>query len=125
MELSRVQVRLLIFHEFRLGRCAAEAHRNIYSTMGPTIVTETTVDNWYKKFNKGCYELEDKAHPGKQITVNLDGLFELIEDDPRYSSRYLEQHFKCNHELICRHLHDLGKRWKLGSWIFHELDKRH
>ena len=123
MELSREQVRLLILHEFLSGRNASDTARSICHSMGEGTVCMSTVATWFNKFQNENYELADKPHLGREVTIDLEALLEKIEGDPTLSSVELGEYFHCHHTTICRHLHEFGKTWKWGKWIPHELTK--
>ena len=59
MNLSCKELRVLLLHEFRLGRKATEAARNIYSTMGEDTLSIRTVQHWFNRFKSGNLELND------------------------------------------------------------------
>ena len=46
-KISRRELRLLLLHEFRLGRKATEATSNICSTMGKDVLSIHTVRHWF------------------------------------------------------------------------------
>lgn len=121
MELSREQVRLLLLYEFRLGHTAADATRNICDKMDQSIVSYHAARNWFQKFKDGDYNIEDASHPGRAPQVDVDRLKQLIEDDPRLTTLALGEELGCSHTAIENHLYELGKRWKYGAWIPHEL----
>ena len=54
-------------------------------------------------------------------TFGRKGLKELIEQDPRLTTRCLAERLGCSHIAIETHLHELGKTWKYRVWIPHEL----
>ena len=47
MKLSRRELRLLLLHEFRLGRKVTEATSNICSTMGKDVLSICTAQYWF------------------------------------------------------------------------------
>ncbi|CAF5151551.1 unnamed protein product, partial [Rotaria magnacalcarata] len=51
----------------------------------------------------------------------MDLLKQLIEQDPRLTTRCLAERLGCSHITVETHLHELGKTWKYGVWIPHEL----
>ena len=59
MNLSCKELRVLLLHEFRLGRKATEAARNICSTMGEDTLSIHTVQHWFNWFKCGNFELND------------------------------------------------------------------
>ena len=125
MKLSRRELRLLLLHEFRLGRKATEATSNICGTMGKAVLAIRTAQHWYHRFKNGNFELDDLPHSGRPLQVDMDLLKELIEQDPRLTTRCLAEHLGCSHIAIEIHLHELGKTWKYGVWIPHELSPLH
>ena len=50
MNLSRKELQVLLLHEFRLGRKATEAARNICSTMGEDTLSIRTAQHWCNRF---------------------------------------------------------------------------
>ena len=54
----------------------------------------------------------------------MDHLKQRIEDDPRMTSRCLAGRLGCSHITVKTHLHELGKTWKYGVWIPHQLQHR-
>ena len=53
--------------------------------------------------------------------MDIDLLKQLIEEDPRMTSRCLAERLRCSHTTVETHLHELGKTWKYGVWIPHDL----
>ena len=121
MKLSRRELRLLLLHEFRLGRKATEATSNICGTMGTAVLSIRTAQHWFYRFKNGNFELDDLPDSGRPLQVDMDLLKELIEQDPRLTTRCLAERLGCSHIGIETHLHELGKTWKYGVWIPHEL----
>ncbi|CAF1494942.1 unnamed protein product [Adineta ricciae] len=106
---------------FRLGHKATEAANNICSTMGPGILSIRTAQHWFDRFHNGNYELDDQLRCGRPIEVDIDLLKQQIEQDPRLTTRALAAVLGCSHSTVEKHLADLGKSWKYGVWIAHEL----
>ena len=121
MNLSCKKLRILLFHEFRLSRKATEASRTICSTMGEDMVSICTGQHWFNRFKSGNFELNDLQHSGRPLEVNIDVLKQLSEEDPRLTTRCLSERLGCSHTTVETHLSELGKMWKYGVWIPHEL----
>lgn len=119
--LSRKELRVLLLHEFRLGRKATEAARNICSTMGKDTFSIRTAQHWFNRFKCGNFDLNDSRHSGRPLEIDVDVLKKLIEEDPRLTTRCLAEQLGCSHTTIETHLSELGKTWKYGVWIPHEL----
>ena len=121
MNISDKDLRLLLLHEFRLGRKATEAASNICHTMGEDVVSNRTAQNWFSRFKKGKFDLDDLPRSGRPLKVDVDALQQLIEEDPRLTTRDLSERLGCSHVAIEKHLRELGKTWKYSVWIPHEL----
>lgn len=60
---------------------------------------------------------------GRPSHIDLDELKAIVEADPRQTTRCLAQHFECSHTSIEKHLDQIGKSWKYGVWVPHELTR--
>ena len=121
MNLSCKQLRVLLLHEFRLSCKATEAARNICSTMGEDTLSIRTAQPWFNRFKSGDLEPNDSLHSGRALEVDADVLKQLIEEAPRLTTCCLAERLGCSHTTVEIHLSDLGKTWKYGVWIPHEL----
>jgi hypothetical protein len=55
------------------------------------------------------------------MELDVDLLKQLIEEDPRLTLQCLAEQLGCSHTGVEKHLKELGKTWKYGVWIPHEL----
>ena len=53
--------------------------------------------------------------------MDIDALKQLTEEDPRLTTHCLEERLSCSHTTVGTHLSELGKTWKYGVWMSHEL----
>jgi transposase len=121
IKISRRELRVLLLHEFRLGRKALEATRNICSTMDKDALSIRTVQHWFNRFKNENFQLDDLPHSRRPLEMDMDVLKQLIEEDPRLTIRCLAARLGCSHTTVKRHLGELGKTWKYGVWIPHDL----
>jgi histone-lysine N-methyltransferase SETMAR len=121
MKISHKELRVLLLHEFRLGHKAKEAASNICRTMGKDVVSIRTAQRWFNRFKNGEFELDDQPHPIRSLEVDLDVLQQLIEEDPRLTTRCLAERLGCSHTTVEKHLGELGKTWKYGVCMPHDL----
>ncbi|XP_076054424.1 histone-lysine N-methyltransferase SETMAR-like [Oratosquilla oratoria] len=87
-------------------------------------MTERTAQKWFKKFRSGNFNLEDAPRSGRPA-FDEDALNQLIYEDPRQSTRELEQAIRHDHATVARHLQKMGKVQKLGAWVPHTLKDSH
>ncbi|CAD5214195.1 unnamed protein product [Bursaphelenchus okinawaensis] len=119
--LSRRDVRALLLYEFLQQRTASKAVENINTIFGPSVVSYDTAKVWFRSFKNGDFSLDDKPIPGRTATMNVDELRKLIDEDPRRSTRHLAEDLQCSERTVERHLLRLGKVWKGGQWVTHDL----
>jgi biotin operon repressor len=89
--------------------------------MGEDVLSIRTAEHWFNCFKNGNLELDDQARPGRPLEVNVDLLKQLIKQDPRLTSWCLAEQLGCSHTAVEKHLNELGKTWRHGVWIPHEL----
>ena len=114
MNVSRKELQVLQLHEFRLGRKATEAARNICSTMGDDMLSIRTAQHWFNRFMSGNFELNNSRHSGRPLEVDIDVLKQLIEEDLRLITRCLVERLGYSHTTVEIHLNELGKMWIYG-----------
>ena len=120
MNLSRREIRVLLLQEFRLGHKVMEAVNNICSTVGEGVLSIRTAQHWFNHFKSGSFELDDLPRSGRPLKLDVDLLRQLIED-PRLTLRWLAEQLGCSYMVVEKHLNKLGKMWRGGVWILHEL----
>lgn len=114
-------IRHCLLYEFQSHRSAAEATRNICCWIGQGCVSEATTKRWFVRFRNGDFSLQDRTKPGRPVELDLERLKQLIEADPRLTTRCLASELGSVHGTIEYHLHEMGKTSKLGVWVPHEL----
>lgn len=85
--LDKKQLRAIFLFEFKRGRKAAEATRNINEAFGQNTTSERTVQWWFARFRSGDESLEDEEHGSRPSDVDDDQLKALIEADPTKTTR--------------------------------------
>ena len=85
------EIRVLLLHEFCLGRKATKAARNICSTMGEDTFSIRSMQHWFNRFKSGNFEVNDSRHSGRPLEVDVDVLKQLIEADPKLTTRCLAE----------------------------------
>src|SRR4051812_41010404 len=98
---------------FELGHKAALAAGNIRTALGEGTVAERTCRFWFKRFRSGDKSLEDQPRSGRPVECDIAALRDLVEDNPRFSTRELEMMLGCHHSTIEDQLKQLGEVSKL------------
>ena len=91
--------------------------------MGKDTLSIRSAQHWFNRFKSSDLELNDSRHSGKPLQVDVDVLKQLIEEDPRLTTRFLVERLKCSHTTVETHLSELGKIRKYGVWISHKLSQ--
>ncbi|CAF3357183.1 unnamed protein product [Rotaria socialis] len=121
MNISHKELRVLLLHEFHLGHKVTEARSNRCGTMDKDALYIRTAQHWFNRFKSDNFELDDLPRAGRPLELNMDVLKQFIEDDPRLTTRCLAEQLGCSHTTVETHRCELGKTWKYGVCIPHEL----
>ena len=115
-------IRRCLLYDFLSGRSAAESERCINQAFDQDTVSSATCRCWFQKFREGDYSCEDKPRSDRPSIVDEDELWRHIEKNPRASTRDLARTFSTSQSTIMMALKKLGKVYKIGRWIPHQLD---
>lgn len=119
--LSREQLRLLLLYDFKSEVSAAESHRRINTAFGKDTVGQRTCYDWRSKFQSGDLSIQDKPRTGRPSNLDDHALQSLVEGDPKLTVDDMAQLLGASHGTIVNHLEQIGKLYKHGKWIPHEL----
>jgi len=121
MDNQKIHIRHCMLYEFNRGSTAAEATRNICAAYGDRAVDDSTCYRWFAKFESGDTILTDKSRSGRPVEFDDQALDDLLQVDPRQTTRELATQLNCSHMTVNRHLHALGKVNKYGDSVPHQL----
>ena len=76
-----------------------------------------TAQHCFNHSKNGNLQLDDLPRFGRPMELDVELLKQLIEEDPRLTSRYLAGQFGCSHTAVEKHLNELGETWRCGVWI--------
>lgn len=124
MSFSRTYFRGLMLYDFKSGFSAAESSRRINAAFGEGTTSERSARDWFARFRKGDENLEDAPRSGRPSEVDDDRLLQLVEDDPRQTTRELAGLLCASQPTIVTHLAQLGMAYKMPQWVPHKLSAR-
>ena len=129
INISRGEISVLLIHEFRPDHRTTQATNNICGTMGKDVLSIRIAQHWSHRFKNGDWELDDLPHTESPVQVDMDVLKQLIEEDPRWTTRWLAEQLGWSHTSVEKHLIQLGELSRYGVWIpcdlsLHQLQYR-
>lgn len=124
MELSKQQIRACLLYDFKSGVNATESSRRIINAFGPGTISERSAREWFQRFRAEDYNLEDRPRTGRPSEVDDDRLRQMLDDNPRQTTRELAEILEVSHGTVENHLHAMGKVCKLAQWVPHTLTER-
>ena len=93
--------------------------------MGEDTLSIRAVQHCFNRFKSGNFELNDSRHSVRLLEVDINVLKQLIEEDSRLTTRCLAERLGYSHTTVEIHMSELGKTWKYGVWIPHQLSPHH
>ena len=121
--IDKMHIRHCMLYEFNLKKNTTQSTKSICSAYGDDALDVRTCQNWFARFNAGDFDLNDKERTGRPVEANDDILVELLEEDPRQSTRELALELSVSHTTVLNRLRALGKVQKVGKWVPHKLSE--
>lgn len=114
----------MIFY-YKKGKNAAQTAKKICAVMyGDNTVAERTVRKWFARFKSGDFSVKEKERSGRAVEMDNNQIKNLIETNPRYTSRDIANILQISHPTVLNHLRKLGFVNQLDVWVPHELSKK-
>ena len=89
--------------------------------MGENVLSIRTAQHCFNRVKNGNLELDDLSRSGRPMELDVEIIKQLIEEDPRLTSRYFAGQLGCSHTAVEKYLNELGKTGKCRVWIPHQL----
>lgn len=119
--MEKIEIRTLLKHYWKQNFNASAAARKICEVEGKDVVTTRIAQTWFKKFNIGENELQDKPRSGRPVTMNCEMLRKSVEGNPSTSTRRLSAELDVAQRTVVRHLKTIGKVNKRCREVPHDL----
>jgi len=113
-------MRHCMLYEFHKGSNPTTAVKNI-TAVYPEGVSVRNCRRWFLKFKEGNFDLTDEPRSGRPSLLDDELLKAAVEEDPRQTIRTLSQRLDAPWSTVQEHLKKIGKVYREGRWVPHEL----
>lgn len=107
MPVTKLEIRVLLRHYWKKGVTTRVACKEICDVEGEGVVAQRTAAKWFKRFNDGDLDLNDKPRSGRPSLLGDDEVSTALEDEPSSSSRDLAVELGVHQTTVLRHLHQM------------------
>ena len=126
MDLTRENVRAMIFYDFRRGLTRRQCCDQLNLTFGDEAPHFATVKRWFNEFDRGRRSLSDQFREGRPksavLPENSDAVRELIMEDLHVTYREIEATLGISSTSVYKILHEhLAVKQICSRWIPHNL----
>lgn len=104
MSKNNVILRTSMLAEFREGKNASQTHKLICAEYGDDIISVKTVQQWFRKFRKGDFNLLDDERSGRPSEIDDSKIIKLIEENPRSSLKTIAETVNVSKSSVLTHL---------------------
>ena len=111
----------MLFH-FRSGFNATIATTKICDVYGD-VLKVNKCQRWFRKFSNNDFDLSDNDRSGRPVEFDNDALKALVETDPKMSIQEIANTLQTTWSTVQRHLHEIGKVYRQGIWVPHQLSE--
>ena len=107
MSSDTIEVRVLLRHYWKKGLSQRKAADEINEVEGEGTTSKSAAGRWFKRFDVGNFDLEDKPRSGRPTKLDNDDLLAALEDEPSSSAREVATEHGVSHTAVLTHLHQL------------------
>ena len=100
METDNLFIRHCIRYEFHQGKSVRKACESICSILGDNIVSKSTCEYWYKRFQKGDFDVSDRERAGAPVKVDDQELQALLDENSCQTENNLQHSLELLNKLF-------------------------
>jgi len=120
-EITQLEIRVLLRRYWKKGLTIRDAADAINKIEGEKTIGKTAAGKWFKRFNEGDFDLEDRPRSGRPTVLDESDLQAALDAEPSSSTRDLEAELGVSHMTVWNHLQKLDFVHKKPRQDPHEL----
>lgn len=101
-------LRAILLHYFIQKKSAAEAHRILVETYGDYALSKTTCRDWFRRFKKNDFNIQDKERCGAPKKFEDEELEALIYEDSSQTLAELAKSLGVDYTTVSKRVKALG-----------------
>ena len=123
MELTRENLRVLLFFCYKEGGTAADAHKRVCAVFGEGACSPATARRWFSEWRTGSIRTTDLPHTGRiRSDDHAADIERMLEDLPFTSARCIASALGIDRRIVHRTLIEvLHRKYVCSKWVPHEL----
>jgi histone-lysine N-methyltransferase SETMAR len=119
--MNSFEIRVLLRHYWKKGLSARATAAEICKVEGEGTIGKTTAIKWFKRFEDGDFDFEDKPRSGRPCVLDEEDLRAALEDEPSSSTRDLADKLGVAQQTVVNYLHKFDFVHKKPRPDSHEL----
>ena len=123
MPSDTIEVRVLLRHYWKKGLSVRDAAKAINDVEGEGTTSKSAAGRWFKRFNEGDMDLEDKPRSGRPSVLDKSDLQAALDLEPSSSTRELAEELGVSQMTVVRKLHEFDFVHKKPRQDPHELSE--
>jgi [histone H3]-lysine36 N-dimethyltransferase SETMAR len=117
---SEEHIRHLMLFYYKMGCNATQTSKKICGVYGK-ILKVNKCQRWFRRFSSGNFSLVDDPRSGRPNEFDTELLKSLVDSDPKLSLTEITSRLGATWSTVQRHMHAIGKSYREGVWIPHQL----
>ena len=113
-----------MIHYFIIKKTAADTYRILQDAYGERGPSQTTCNEWFRRFKNGDFDPKDKERTGQPKKFEDNELQVLLDEDSSQTQSQLAEQLGVTQQIVSVRLKAMGKILKEGKWLPHKLDER-
>ena len=120
--MNNFEIHVLLRHYWKKGLFARAAAIEICEVEGEGTIGKTAAIKWFKRFEDGDFDFEDKPRSGRPSILDEEDLRAALEDEPSSNTRDLADELGVAQRTVVNYLHKFAQDFLETTGIRCRLD---